>query len=130
MDQQEVSPKVVVVVDDDITITTLLENWLQSEGFLVVVFNDAKAALDYIREHHAEIWRVSLDQLLDNPFLNGDSIADECSKLNLPFYRFVGYGQEELRIGEGRFIKPMARDLAKAMVDARDAERVPLAANL
>lgn len=71
----------ILIVDDDVQITTLLEDSLVDEGFSVFVVHDGDAALDALGKNHYKL--ILLDIML--PGVNGLDICREIrDKIHCP----------------------------------------------
>lgn len=73
--------KHVLVVDDEPQITEFLSELLSARHYKVTAFTDGKSALEYYREHHAEVDLVIMDQVM--PEMSGISLATELLSLDL-----------------------------------------------
>jgi PAS domain S-box-containing protein len=92
--------KTALIVDDEETIRTLVENVLSREGMKILTADNGKAAAEIFREHHAAVSVVLLD--LQMPVMGGEEAFRLLSQVDpdVPVILSSGYDQSE---AAGRF---------------------------
>ena len=95
----------ILVVDDNPGLITLINKYLNREGFGTVVVNSGKEAIDWLTHNHADLMLLDL-QLSD---MNGEQLIKTLDKqgLSLPFIVVTGHGDERLAT---KMMKCGARD--------------------
>ncbi len=87
---------VVLLVDDEETILTLVARMLQRAGFTVLTAADGLEAVALFKKHSGEIICVLLD--LTMPRMGGDEALDELRRIrhDIPVILSSGYSEEDL----------------------------------
>ncbi|MEC4672856.1 MAG: response regulator [Nitrospirota bacterium] len=95
----------ILIVDDDLGLTTLIQRLLRRKGFHTVTAQTGSQALAWLAQHHAEL--MLLDLRL--PDMNGEELIQALKKRDraLPFIVVTGQGDEQLAV---KMIKCGARD--------------------
>lgn len=86
----------VMVVDDDISVGNFLKEMLELNEIQTTYFNDSLAALEHLRQHHADYDVLISDMTM--PKLTGLQLAEELSGSDsqLPVILCSGYNSEEI----------------------------------
>ncbi|MEN6466264.1 MAG: PAS domain S-box protein [Syntrophaceae bacterium] len=121
----------VLFVDDEVIISEMGRDLLESLGYTVVTFNSAMAALDSFRARAAEFDLVITDMTM--PGMTGADLAVEILKIRpgIPIMLCTGYSElisenEAKQLGIREFVmKPYpVKELAQAVRRALQADRV------
>jgi len=83
----------IVVVDDEVTVSSFLGEILRHSGFETVVFNESPKALDYLVRHLDEVALLLTDQAM--PMLSGLDLAEfvKGRKPEMPVVLITGFSQ-------------------------------------
>lgn len=86
--------KRLLIVDDEQTLLTMLQEWLRYKGFEVHAFLSADEALAYFEAHPAEVDMLITDQAM--PGMTGKELIKKIKAINpqLPTVLFSGYPDE------------------------------------
>lgn len=102
--------KHILVVDDEVTLTSFLGELLEMHGFKVARMNDSQAALNFFKQHKELVDAVITDQTM--PKLLGSEMARRILELTpgLPIILCTGYSesineQQALAMGISAFMK-------------------------
>ena len=89
--------ELVLVVDDEVSIRTLLGSVLKSSGYRVLTAADGKAAMEILRAHPAEIRLIVTDLMM--PIMGGLALIREAQALEpgLKYVAMTGLGDTERR---------------------------------
>lgn len=91
--RQSVTPRQILVVDDDELVSEYLGALLEAESYEVVVLNEPVAALEYFKAHPDDFDLIITDQVM--PGLTGLEIAQAILKLrpSIPVLLITGYSE-------------------------------------
>lgn len=83
----------IMVVDDEVSLTIYLKELLQNKGFKVVSFNDSEKALSYFKENVNDVDLVITDQTM--PILSGIDMAGKMIEYanDLPIILCSGFSE-------------------------------------
>lgn len=86
--------KHIIIIDDEISITTFLFELLQRYNYKVSTFNHSQKALDYIESNHQNIDMIITDQMM--PGLTGTDLSSKIMIINpsIPIIMCTGYSDE------------------------------------
>ena len=89
-----VTPRQILVVDDDELVSEYLGALLEAESYEVVVLNEPVAALNYFKEHPDDFDLIITDQVM--PGLTGVEIAQAILELrpSIPVLLITGYSEK------------------------------------
>ncbi|MDH5516388.1 MAG: ATP-binding protein [Gammaproteobacteria bacterium] len=81
----------IMLVDDEVSITLFMEEYLTDKGYQVISLNDSQLALDYLKEHMADIDLMITDYTM--PGMTGMQLALEAldQDPSLPVIMSTGY---------------------------------------
>ena len=85
--------KHIMIIDDEVSITSFLDQLLQDNNFAVTTFNDSQKALNYFKKHHKEIDLVVTDQTM--PSLTGIELSKYMHEINKDTSIFLCSGYSE-----------------------------------
>lgn len=86
--------KHILIVDDEISITTFLSDLLKRGHYKVTPFNNSQQALEFFKLHHNEIDLVITDQMMPN--LTGTEMSAKMIQAdkNIPIVMCTGYSNQ------------------------------------
>ncbi|MBF0378399.1 MAG: response regulator [Desulfamplus sp.] len=89
-----VGNETILVIDDQIAITKLLETMLHRLGYKVVSYNDPKAALDFMKQNHKYFDLLLTDMTM--PEMAGDEVARKAMSIEpkIPILILTGYSDK------------------------------------
>lgn len=116
----------ILAVDDDPLALSIAQRILQRAGYTVWGAPGGEEAIEYFKQHHAEIDLVLLDVVM--PYVNGEDVYREIHRIKpgIPVLLVSGFtpktAERLIRITGARFLtKPFTqRSLAQAVRDALD----------
>ena len=113
--------KTILLVDDEIKVTEVLQAYLENEGYAVLVANDGKTALDYISKSGLSL--IVLDLML--PDIMGEDICKYIRKKSrIPIIMLTAKASEQSLIqglgmgADDYIIKPFSPRTVLAKIDA------------
>ena len=86
--------KHIMIVDDEVALTTYLSEFLKQQGFKVSAFNDSKEALDYFESHIDEVDLIITDQTM--PDITGLELSEkiQANSVDTPIILCSGYSDD------------------------------------
>lgn len=86
--------KHILIVDDEISITTFLSDLLRRHHYKITTFNNSQQALDFFNSHHNEIDLVITDQMMPN--LSGTEMSVKMikAKQNISIVMCTGFSDQ------------------------------------
>lgn len=116
----------ILAVDDDPLALSIAQRILQRAGYTVWGAPGGEEAIEYFKQHHAEIDLVLLDVVM--PYVNGEDVYREIHRIKpgIPVLLVSGFtpktAERLIRIADARFLtKPFTQhSLAQAVRDALD----------
>ncbi len=86
--------KHILIVDDEISITTFLSDLLKRHHYKITTFNSSQQALDFFNTHHNEIDLVITDQMMPN--LSGTEMSAKMikTKKNISIVMCTGFSDQ------------------------------------
>jgi two-component system, cell cycle sensor histidine kinase and response regulator CckA len=117
----DTAPKVIVIVDDNEQIRTLVRRALQSKGYIVLDWANPRAALDHLEKIPEPVSLALIDGVM--PQMLGPDVAGEISRLRpgVPILLMSGH---EAPMFEKFFEYPDRHFIAKPFVIADLLERI------
>ncbi len=121
----QLGSETILVIDDQISITNVLESMLQRLGYTTFTYNNPKTALNFLRDNFNDIDLVLTDMTM--PEMTGDDVAREIMNIRpkMPILILTGYSeklseQEAAQMGiKGYLMKPISlANLADAVHQA------------
>lgn len=116
-------PKVVIIIDDNEQIRTLVRRALQSKGYIVLDWANPKAALDHLANVPEPVSLALIDGVM--PQMLGPDVAGQLTKLRpgIPIMLMSGH---EAPMFEKFFQAPNRHFIAKPFVIADLVSRIGL----
>jgi two-component system, cell cycle sensor histidine kinase and response regulator CckA len=117
----DAGPRVIVIVDDNEQIRTLVRRALQSKGYIVLDWANPKAALDHLEKIPEPVSLALIDGVM--PQMLGPDVAREISRLRpgVPILLMSGH---EAPMFEKFFEQPDRHFIAKPFVIADLLSRI------
>ena len=119
----------IMVVDDEVSITTYLSELLQQQGYKISIFNNSQKAIDFFAEHHDDINLVITDQTM--PDLTGIEMSARMLNIskNIPIIICTGFSEHideatTLNLNIGAYLeKPIHSDKLLNTISSLIAEQ-------
>ncbi|MBF0301646.1 MAG: response regulator [Desulfamplus sp.] len=119
----------ILVIDDQVSITKVLESMLKRLGYTVFKYNNPKSALNFFKDRPADVDLILSDMTM--PEMSGDDVAREAMAIqpDIPIIILTGYSEklsseeaEEMGI-KGYLMKPVSlTTLAESVREALDGD--------
>jgi DNA-binding NtrC family response regulator len=118
---QSSDPKVVVIIDDNEQIRTVVRRALQMQGFIVLDWANPRAAIDHLQNVPEPVTLALIDGVM--PQMLGPDVAGELERLHpgLPIMLMSGH---EAPMFQEFFTKPNRHFIAKPFVIADLVTRI------
>lgn len=106
----------ILIIDDEVSITTFLADLLQQYNYKVTTFNNSQQAFDFFKNNHKEISLVVTDQMM--PDLTGAQLSSKILEVSqdTPIIICTGYSEDvtklnSLNLGISAYLeKPIEKD--------------------